>query len=60
MPEMNGDQLADAIKGLVSDQRVIMVTGSGDLMDRPQGVDLVLFKPVPIDTLRQALLKMGT
>lgn len=61
MPDMNGDQLADAIKELVSDQPVIMLTGLGNMMgtdEKPQGVDLVLGKPVTMDMLRQALLNI--
>ena len=62
MPDMNGDQMASAIKDLASSQRVIMLTGLGDMMgtvDTPQGVDLVLGKPVTMSVLRQALLNIG-
>ena len=62
MPDMNGDQMASAIKELASSQRVIMLTGLGDMMgtvDTPQGVDLVLGKPVTMSVLRQALLNIG-
>ena len=61
MPDKNGDQLAEAIKELVSDQPVIMLTGLGNMMgteEKPQGVDLVLGKPVTMDMLRQALLNI--
>ena len=63
MPDMNGDQLADAIKELVSDQPVIMLTGLGNMMgtdEKPQGVDLVLGKPVTTNMLRQTLLNILT
>lgn len=62
MPDMNGDQMASAIKELSSSQRVIMLTGLGDMMgtvDRPQGVDLVLAKPVTLSALREAFLDVG-
>ena len=63
MPEMNGDQLAAAIKELAPDKQVIMMTGFGDIMgdtgEKPPGVDLVLSKPVSLAILREALLKVG-
>ena len=63
MPEMNGDQLAAAIKELAPDKQVIMMTGFGDIMEgtgeKPPGVDLVLSKPVPLADLREALLDLG-
>ena len=61
MHDINGDQLAVAVKELVSDQPVIMLTGLGNMMgtdERPRGVDLVLGKPVTMDMLRQALLNI--
>ena len=54
MPDMNGDQMTSAIKELSASQRVIMLTGLGDMMgtvDTPQGVDLVLGKPVTMSIL---------
>jgi CheY-like chemotaxis protein len=61
MPDINRDQLADAIKELASDQPVIMLTGLGNMIgtdEKPQDVDLVLGKPVTMDMLRQALLNI--
>ena len=59
MPEMNGDQLAAAIKSLKPAQRLILLTGFGDLMnsagERPDGVDLVVGKPFTMTTLREAI-----
>jgi CheY-like chemotaxis protein len=59
MPEMNGDQLAVAIKRHTPRVPVVLLTGFGDLMnatgDRPEGVDLVLSKPITLTELRQAL-----
>ena len=63
MPDINGDQLTDSIKGLVSDQPVIMLTEMGNMMgtdETPQGVGLVLGKPVTMDRFRQALLNIQT
>ena len=63
MPEMNGDQFAAEVKKLRPDQKVILLTGFGDLMtgagERPEGVDLVVGKPFTINTLREAIQKVG-
>ncbi len=62
MPEMGGDQLAAAIKRSAPDTPVIMLTGFGDLMaakgEHPPGVDAVVSKPVTLDALTQAILKV--
>ncbi len=59
MPEMNGDALAKAIKEVRPDQRVILLTGFGDLMagsgEQPDGVDLVVGKPFTLSALRSAI-----
>lgn len=59
MPEMNGDQMTDAIKSLAADTPVIMVTGFADrpLDNHPTTAlpDLVLAKPITQATLRQAI-----
>jgi CheY-like chemotaxis protein len=59
MPEMNGDQLAIAIKKIAPMMPVILLTGFGDLMtgagERPPGVDLVVSKPFTLNTLREAI-----
>ena len=59
MPGMNGDQLARAIRKLVPQQPVILLTGFGDMMEsageKPDGVDLVVSKPVSLAVLRKAL-----
>src|SRR4029077_20950279 len=56
MPEMNGDQLAMEIKSEKPDQRLILLTGFGDLMngagEQPDGVDLVVGKPFTMKALR--------
>ena len=62
MPEMNGDQLAKEIKLVKPDQRLILLTGFGDLMNGageiPEGVDLVVGKPFTMNVLRDAIAKI--
>ena len=59
MPEMNGDQLASAIKRKTPGKPVIMLTGFGGKIaatgEKPMGVDVVLTKPVKRLELRRAL-----
>jgi CheY-like chemotaxis protein len=59
MPEMNGDALALEIKKIAPEQRVILLTGFGDLMagsgEQPKGVDLVVSKPFTLNALRSAI-----
>ena len=61
MPGMNGAQLAAALKLLAPHVPVILLTGFGDEMqaekNRPQGVDLVLGKPVTNADLRHAIFQ---
>jgi CheY-like chemotaxis protein len=60
MPEMGGDQLAAELQRRGSRTPVIMLTGLGDLMnevgERPDGVDLVVAKPVTLAELRAAVM----
>ena len=62
MPEMGGDQLAATIERSAPDTPVIMLTGFGDLMsakgEHPPGVDAVVGKPVTLDALTQAILRV--
>ncbi len=63
MPEMGGDELAAAIKSLAPKKPVIiMLTGFGNSMqaagEHPEGVDLVLSKPVTLATVRETLAKV--
>jgi PAS domain S-box-containing protein len=64
MPEMGGDQLAAELKRRGSTTPVIMLTGLGDLMnevgERPEGVDLVVAKPVTLAELRAAVTMVAT
>ncbi len=63
MPEMNGDQLAAEVKKLNPSQKIILLTGFGDLMtgagEQPFGVDLVVSKPFTLATLRSAMTKVA-
>ena len=59
MPEMNGDQLAAAVKRLSPRTPVVLITGFGDALrahgTKPPNVNLLLPKPVTETVLRQAL-----
>lgn len=62
MPDMNGDQVADAIKHVSPDTPVIMLTGFGDVMkysgQKPASVDLVGSKPATLADLRSMIAKV--
>ena len=59
MPEMTGDQLATAIKGIAAGTPVIMATASSEAItapgERPMGIDFTVTKPISITALRQAM-----
>jgi CheY-like chemotaxis protein len=59
MPLMNGDQLAETVKDVAPEVHVIMLTGVGEMMEdageHPEGVDLVVSKPVTEEDLRKAM-----
>jgi CheY-like chemotaxis protein len=59
MPDINGDVFAQEVKKRSPDTPVIMLTGFGDLMEasseRPEGIALLLSKPVSLQRLRQAV-----
>jgi DNA-binding response OmpR family regulator len=59
MPEMNGDQLAAAIKARAPRIPVLMLTGFGDGDGSPEHlsefVDRILTKPASIADLREAI-----
>jgi signal transduction histidine kinase len=61
MPEMNGDEFAAEVRRLKPSQRIILLTGFGDLMsgsgEHPRDVDLVVSKPFTLSTLREAIAK---
>jgi signal transduction histidine kinase/ActR/RegA family two-component response regulator len=62
MPEVGGDQLAAMVKEAAPATPVVLLTGFGDLMnaagEKPDGVDLVVKKPIRLGTLREVLVKM--
>jgi PAS domain S-box-containing protein len=59
MPEMSGDQLAVQARRIAPGVPILMLTGFGDFMnaadEQPEAVDVVVSKPVTIDTLRAAM-----
>ncbi|MGD1018279.1 MAG: response regulator [Verrucomicrobiia bacterium] len=59
MPDMNGDQMASAIKSVDSGTPIVMLTGFGAMMEatgeKPAGVDFVVGKPITMADLRVAL-----
>ncbi len=62
MPEMSGDQLALAVKNIAPRTPIILLTGLGEMMrasgECPEGVDLIVSKPVSYATLQQAVAKV--
>jgi signal transduction histidine kinase len=62
MPDVNGDQVASEVKRQAPGTPVIMLTGLGDLMrdldQQPDGVDLVIGKPVTLAAFREAIARV--
>jgi DNA-binding NtrC family response regulator len=62
MPGMSGAALVEAVRKSENSPAIIMLTGFGGLMkssgSTPDGVDLVLNKPVTSEALRLALIKI--
>ena len=61
MPEMNGDQLASAVKKMSRNKPVLMLTGFADLMDEnpvSSDVDLVIGKPFTVAEIQDALVRL--
>jgi CheY-like chemotaxis protein len=62
MPTMKGDDLATAIKKVVPDQPIVMVTAYAEMLrtsDQPlKGVDFVISKPFLLEHLREAIRKV--
>jgi CheY-like chemotaxis protein len=62
MPEMNGLQLAAAIKQTTSAPPIILLTGYGQALPTESGsshaVDLVVSKPITRSGLREAIAKV--
>ncbi|MDP9291471.1 MAG: response regulator [Verrucomicrobiota bacterium] len=57
MPEMNGDQLATAIKAINPDEPVILLTGFAEQSGRASDADLFLSKPASLRMIRDAIGK---
>ncbi|MEO0447312.1 MAG: response regulator, partial [Verrucomicrobiota bacterium] len=57
MPGMSGDQLAEAVKDVMPEMPVILLTGFGQFMDRAAlpAIDVLAAKPISMDSLRDAL-----
>jgi CheY-like chemotaxis protein len=62
MPGMSGAALVDAVRKFGNSPPIIMLTGFGELMkssgSTPDGVDLVLNKPITSEALRLALMEI--
>lgn len=62
MPEMGGDTMAAAIRRQAPSKPIIMLTGFGDMMqsqgEKPEGVNLVVGKPLTPEGLREAIRKV--
>jgi CheY-like chemotaxis protein len=62
MPDMSGAALVEAVRRSENSPAILMLTGFGELMkgseSTPDGVDLVLTKPVTGEALRFALIKI--
>ena len=62
MPRMTGDQLAVAAKRLRPETPIVLLTGFGELMsdhdERPEGVDMIVSKPITLAALRDAMTKV--
>ncbi|MBK1876719.1 hybrid sensor histidine kinase/response regulator [Pelagicoccus mobilis] len=63
MPLMSGDQLAAAVKRAAPDTPIYMITGFGDMIndsgEKPEHIDEVLGKPVPLDVLNRKLAEIA-
>jgi len=59
MPGINGDQLAQEIKAIAPEMKIVLLTGYGEMMaaanERPAGIDLVVGKPFSVHDLRKAI-----
>jgi signal transduction histidine kinase/DNA-binding response OmpR family regulator len=62
MPQMSGDRLAMAIKKVSPNTPIILLTGLGEMLrasgEQPEGVDLVVAKPISIAALQKAIAQV--
>jgi CheY-like chemotaxis protein len=63
MPEMSGDQLAEAIKKQAPDQPIVMITAHAEMLQTanmsPRLIDAVVPKPFLLEDLRKAIAKVS-
>ena len=59
MPEMTGVELAEKIKSLSREQRIMLLTGFPPSRPTP-AIDLVMLKPFSGDALRRAVAELTT
>ena len=63
MPGMTGDRLAKSVKEFRPELPVVLLTGFGDIIlqtgEQPENIDLVLSKPVSVQTLRNTLARFA-
>jgi FixJ family two-component response regulator len=59
MPRLSGDLVASTIKKFSPKIPIIMLTGFGTMMqasgEKPEGVDILVGKPITIQELRKAI-----
>ena len=62
MPEMSGEQLAATIKRAAPKMPIILLTGFGNMLkalgEKPAGTDVIVSKPVTLNTLRKAVAQV--
>jgi signal transduction histidine kinase/DNA-binding response OmpR family regulator len=62
MPHLPGDRLAEAIKKASPNTPIILLTGLGEMLrasgEQPEGVDLVVAKPISIAALQKAIAQV--
>jgi CheY-like chemotaxis protein len=63
MPQLNGIALVEAVRQIIAEIPVIMLTGFGAMLlpdgERPPGVDILLTKPVTHDNLAAAIAQVA-
>src|SRR5204863_6595905 len=64
MPEMTGDQLAEAIKKLAPSQPIVMITAHAEMLQTAnissKLIDAVVPKPFLLEDLREAIAKVSS
>ena len=58
MPEMDGNQLAAAIKASAPNQPIVMITAHAGTLPPSPDVDFVVSKPFGLEHLREAIAKV--